>query len=212
MQTCLDRWVRQYLARHLAPLRSIKTDDLSPPARGLVYQLVRSLGCLANGTAAPQLREIDANDRRRLRIRGVKLGIGAIYVPAMLRPERRQLLAQLWRLHHPDGKDEVPEGGVASLPLASGATAELFAALGFVAVEANSWSEVIGDYSEGDLVSGWISKETDDGLILSLDEGVEALIPKHLVDKLEDANVGAIVKANIASIDSEAKRITVHPQ
>ena len=134
VQTCLDRWVRQYLARHLAPLRSIKTDDLSPPARGLVYQLVRSLGCLSNGNASPQLREIDANDRRRLRIRGVKLGIGAIYVPAMLRPERRQLLAQLWRLHHPDGNDEVPEGGVASMPLASGATAELFAALGFVAV------------------------------------------------------------------------------
>lgn len=111
-----------------------------------------------------------------------------------------------------DGSHPLKEGQLIEVEIARVDYDRARISLGFVAVEANSWSEVIGDYSEGDLVSGWISKETDDGLILSLDEGVEALIPKHLVDKLEDANVGAIVKANIASIDSEAKRITVHPQ
>jgi small subunit ribosomal protein S1 len=84
--------------------------------------------------------------------------------------------------------------------------------LAFVAVEENSWGDILGDYSEGDLVSGWISKQTADGLIVSLGEGVEALIPKHLCDKMEDSHVGSIIKGHIASIDVEAKRITVHPQ
>ena len=130
----LERWLRQHVERRLAPLRSIRTDDLTPPGRGLVYQLVQSLGCLAHGRAGPQLRAIAAEDRRRLRRRGVRLGIGAIYVPAMLRPERRRLLAQLWRLSHPESRGAAPDPAAASVPAAAGARGELHAALGFVAV------------------------------------------------------------------------------
>ena len=134
VQARLERWMQQYLARQLAPLRSIKTVDLSPPGRGLVYQLVQSLGCLATGHAGPQLGAIDAEDRRRLRSRRVKLGIGAIYVPAMFRPDRRRLLAQLWRLHHPESRGDAPDGAAASVPAATGTLADFYAALGFVAI------------------------------------------------------------------------------
>ena len=134
VQVRLERWMRQYLVRRLAPLWSIRTDDLAPPGRGLVYQLVQSLGCLPNGQAGRQLGAIGAEDRRRLRCRGVKFGVGAVYVPAMLRPERRRLMAQLWHLRHPEIRGGAPDGAAASVPAAAGAQGQFHAALGFIAI------------------------------------------------------------------------------
>lgn len=83
--------------------------------------------------------------------------------------------------------------------------------LNFIAVEENPWSDIISEYAEGDIVSGWISARRKDGLVLSLDEGIQALIPNHLLEKLPESDVGAIVKARIASIDQEGRQVIVHP-
>ncbi|MDA0261074.1 MAG: helicase-related protein [Proteobacteria bacterium] len=138
VQRRLEAWIAQYLARHLAPIRAIRTSDLSPPARGLVYQLVQALGCLINGQAAPQLAALNADDKKLLTTRGVHLGTQAIYLPAMFKPARRNLLARLWKLTYPGVDIEVPEGGAASVPVVSGRDAKLLSALGFVAVGARA--------------------------------------------------------------------------
>ena len=134
VQRRLEAWTNQYLARHLAPLRTLKSDDLSQPARGLVYQLAQALGCLINRTAAPQLAALTAEDKRLLQARGVRLGSQAIYLPAMFKPARRSLLAHLLKVHNPEVGIAVPDSGAASVAAVSGEAARLLAALGFVAV------------------------------------------------------------------------------
>ena len=42
-------------------------------------------------------------------------------------------------------------------------------------------------------------------------EGIQALIPNHLLEKLPESDVGSIVKARIASIDREGRQVIVHP-
>ena len=134
VQRRLEAWKDHYLARQLAPLRAVKTDDLSQPARGLVYQLVQALGCLLNRSAGPQLAAFNDEDRRLLKTRGVLLGAQAIYLPAMFKPARRSLLAHLWKIYDPSVEIVVPDGAAASVPAASGESAKLLTALGFVAI------------------------------------------------------------------------------
>ena len=134
VQRRIEAWKDQYLARHLAPLRAVRTSDLSQAARGLVYQLVQSLGCLVNRNAGPQLAALNAEDRKLLRVRGVRLGSQAIYLPAMFKPARRILLARLWKIHHPEIGVDIPDGAAASVPATSGAEVKLLTALGFVAI------------------------------------------------------------------------------
>ena len=132
VQRRLEVWTKQYLARHLAPLRTVKSDDLSQAARGLVYQLVQALGCLINRVATPQLAALTTEDKRSLHARGVRLGAHAVYLPAMFKLARRNLLAHLLKVHNPDVGIAVPDGGAASVAAPSGEAARLLAALGFI--------------------------------------------------------------------------------
>ncbi len=134
VQSRIESWKEQYLARHLAPLRAVRTSDLSQAARGLVYQLVQSLGCLVNRNAGTQLAALNAEDKKLLRIRGVRLGSQAIYLPAMFKPARRNLLARLWKIYHPETDVDIPDAAAASVPATSGAEVKLLTALGFVTI------------------------------------------------------------------------------
>ena len=151
VQRRLEAWKDQYLARHLAPLRAIRTSDLSQAARGLVYQLVQGLGCLINRHVSPQLAALSAEDRRLLRSRGVRLGSQAIYLPAMFKPARRNLLARLWKIHHPEISMGVPDGGAASVPATSGADMKFLAALGFITVGPRAIRIDLAERTRGDL-------------------------------------------------------------
>ena len=86
-------------------------------------------------------------------------------------------------------------------------------ALDFKQVVPDEWGEAIGDYAIGDEVMGWVKQRTDAGAILSIDEGIHGLLPAvHLPNLKEEPLPGALVKATIASIDPEARTITLKPQ
>ena len=84
--------------------------------------------------------------------------------------------------------------------------------LDFKLVDSQSWGRAIEGYSAGDVVTGWVSRRDQDGVILSIDEGLEGILPAeyfHLLD--ETPRPGSILKAAIAAIDPERRRITLKP-
>ena len=81
--------------------------------------------------------------------------------------------------------------------------------LDFHRVAADTWALSIEGYEVGDEVTGWISKITAEGAWLSIDEGVEGIVPTALVD--DDVHQGNIVRAAITSIDRDARRVELKP-
>ena len=83
-------------------------------------------------------------------------------------------------------------------------------ALEKVEAAADVWGKAVEEYKVGEEVTGWVSRRTPAGLVLSIEEGVEGLIPQeHLHSSAEAPRPGAILKAVVTSIDPVLRRITL---
>jgi len=61
-------------------------------------------------------------------------------------------------------------------------------------------------------VTGWISKVSGQGVVLSIEEGIDGWIPAANVPNLgKEPLAGDIVSAVIASVDSVKRVITLNP-
>ena len=80
----------------LAPLRDARLAEVSPAARGLVYQLEQGLGTAARKSAADQIAALTADDRRILNEAGVRLGQRYVYLPARVKPRWLVARSALW--------------------------------------------------------------------------------------------------------------------
>lgn len=81
----LARWLDERLGRALEPLRILEEADLGGAARGLAFQVVEGLGGAPTAAARAQVAALKAADRKALGALGVRLGVEAIYMPAMLK-------------------------------------------------------------------------------------------------------------------------------
>jgi ribosomal protein S1 len=85
--------------------------------------------------------------------------------------------------------------------------------LDFKYVESDLWGQLIEHYSAGDEVTGWVSARNDEGVVISLEEGIEGLLPESTLHRLpEPPRPGTILKAVVASIDREARRLVLSPR
>ncbi len=86
-------------------------------------------------------------------------------------------------------------------------------ALDFISAGEDPWEDAIGDYAEGDVVHGWISRRSEaGGYVLSLEEGLEAVIPQEICAGLSaEIQVGSIVKGRVREIDRAGRRVIVEP-
>jgi ATP-dependent RNA helicase SUPV3L1/SUV3 len=124
VQTRLDIWIGNHLARLLGPLLALeKAEDLQGLAKGVAFQLVEALGVLDRSRIAEDLKQLDQEQRASLRKHGVRFGAYHIYLPALMKPAPRTLAAQLWALGHggleQKGLDEIPHlaaSGRTSIP------------------------------------------------------------------------------------------------
>ena len=91
----LDGWLTGHLRAVLAPLFALQEAPLAGPARGLAFQLVEGLGATTRYGASGQTAVLSRSDRRHLAGLGVRLGVQAIYLPALLRPRPLALRALL---------------------------------------------------------------------------------------------------------------------
>src|SRR5712671_2053675 len=92
----LQLFVKGEIERRLAPLFAMRALPLEGIGRGLVFQLVDSLGCLAVVDVAAPLRALDRQTRRALGRAGVRFGAESLYVEPLLGGETARFRALLW--------------------------------------------------------------------------------------------------------------------
>ena len=93
------RWLAAWLARALAPLDKLAALELSPPARGLAFQLIEALGFVARGEASQQIDGLTKADRKALADAGFRVGRFAIWAPVLMRGRALKARRLLWRLN-----------------------------------------------------------------------------------------------------------------
>jgi ATP-dependent RNA helicase SUPV3L1/SUV3 len=82
----------------LAPLAKLSAlhGEVSPPARGLIVQLVAALGVLSRESVAEQIVGLTRADRQALARCGVRLGPLHLFMAQLLRPEPTRWRLALW--------------------------------------------------------------------------------------------------------------------
>ena len=96
----LQIFVRNEIERRLPALVALKELAFEGPGRGLAFQLVEALGCLATEPVTGLLGGMDRASRRALGRAGVRFGTESIYLEPLLRPESARLRALLWAVRH----------------------------------------------------------------------------------------------------------------
>lgn len=82
----LNAWLDRELIRQFSPLHRPAREQLSPPARGLVYALEQALGALPIAEVREQIAEIHPRDRRLLARLDLRVGVDFAYVAALFAP------------------------------------------------------------------------------------------------------------------------------
>ncbi len=130
----LERWLSAHLATGFAPLFALRDAGFSRAARGLAYQLVEALGSLPRRSVRSLLADLDSGDRRRMRALGVRFGMEAIYLPALIKPKPAGLRALLWSIHRGFPVRPAPPPGLCSVAPDTGVDPSFYAACGYPVV------------------------------------------------------------------------------
>lgn len=135
MQRRLIAFGQDLIAGLFAPLRGPAANELSPAARGLIYQIETHLGNVPSSEASPQLAALNERDRQLLTSFGVHLGHRIVYLRRLLHMPNLVIRSALVSAHHvlPFGTEQV-RLGAASIPLLEHAAATWWSLLGYVAV------------------------------------------------------------------------------
>ena len=134
LEARLGEWLSHHLAEVLAPLRELQSPGLTPPARGLAFQVAEGLGTVRRASVLEQILALRPGDRKELGRRGLRLGALAIFLPTMHQESRPALAARLCALHR-------GVGNLGALPVAPAIPAdptvpdEMYLASGRIVVE-----------------------------------------------------------------------------
>lgn len=133
----LRAWFATACARQLGALTRLSAlaPELSQAARGIVVQLVETMGALPRAAAAPLIASLTRADRRALAAAGVRLGVVHVFLPALLKPEPTRWRLALWAVAtRAAAMPPPPRPGLVAIPLASDAPAGFYAVAGFWAL------------------------------------------------------------------------------
>lgn len=98
----LSVWLHLHIAKVLEPLVKLRAEEegLAAPVRGICFQLHEALGIVPRAQIMDLIEGLDADMRKVLRARHVKLGPVLVFVPDLNRPAAVRLRALLWSLFH----------------------------------------------------------------------------------------------------------------
>ncbi|MBL6928664.1 MAG: disulfide oxidoreductase [Rhodospirillales bacterium] len=133
IQARLADWLENYVAQRMQPLLKAREADLSPPARGLVFQLAESLGSAPRRVVEGQISALGPDGRRAVRRLGVRIGRECVFMPALLRAAHIEAKVLLWtaREGYEKAPTSVPEGRV-SISLEADVPAAFYWAVGYM--------------------------------------------------------------------------------
>jgi ATP-dependent RNA helicase SUPV3L1/SUV3 len=125
------------ILRELKPLEGLRAAGrdgaLKGLARGLAHRLVESLGSIERRGHEDLISALSAQERRAMRVLGVRIGAHSVYLPALLKPRSARLLALLHAAGpRGDGRRAfLPQPGRVTLPAAEARTASSYGAAGY---------------------------------------------------------------------------------
>jgi ATP-dependent RNA helicase SUPV3L1/SUV3 len=106
----LQAFLRDEIARRLAPLLAARDLPLDGGGRGLVFQLIDALGCVPADAVEGQVLGLDMPSRRAFGRLGIRLGTESVYVEPFLHTESARFRALLWAVRHGRAVPETPVG------------------------------------------------------------------------------------------------------
>ena len=151
----LTAWLRRHLEAELAPLYRVAgaqmtgaqmtgaqmtgaqmtgagaAAQLNGAARGLLFQLVESLGLVPRRAVAPQVRGLAKADRRALAGLGLRLGRESVFLPELMGPGAARLRALLHAVHVKRALPALPPPGVLAFAPEAALDDALCRALGY---------------------------------------------------------------------------------
>ncbi|MHB1204776.1 MAG: disulfide oxidoreductase, partial [Rhodospirillaceae bacterium] len=128
----LRSWFAAYTARHFAPLMKALSAPVPAVVRGVVFHLAENLGSVARADADRQVATLTDGDRKALARLGVRLGVGQVFMPALLKPAATALRAKLWIARHRDlPMPALIAPGRVTVPIAPGIARGFYLTCGF---------------------------------------------------------------------------------
>lgn len=102
--------VNEWLEETIGPLLSVARLTLSPPARGVAFQLVEALGSMLRDPVAGLITQFTREDRTALGACGVHFGSVLVWVDSLWAPEAMRARALLWAAWHQQKAPPPPQG------------------------------------------------------------------------------------------------------
>ncbi|MCK8827956.1 bifunctional 4-hydroxy-3-methylbut-2-enyl diphosphate reductase/30S ribosomal protein S1 [Natroniella acetigena] len=115
------------------------------------------------------------------------------------------------RIGHPS--EALEEGEMIKVKILGVDEEEGRVSLGLKQIQPDPWEEFLGEYNEGDVVEGKITKTVDFGAFMEIKPGVEGLIHisqlshEHVATVEEVVTEGDVVKTKIINIEPEDRRV-----
>lgn len=127
----LRTWIAQGLGRVERLVAASDDASLSGAVRGVAYALVQGMGAVRLEQVESVSAPLSATERKALARLGVRIGVEWLFLPEMMRPRARQVVATLARVWTGQACPLPPEGATTWRDLPD-LSAQVLAALGFV--------------------------------------------------------------------------------
>lgn len=132
----ISEWLQGHIASVLEPLVALEKEEegIAAPVREIEKRVHEAMGIVPRAALEELIASIDADMRRVLRQKQIKLGPVLVFIPALNKPAAVHLRALLWSLWH--GKTlpaQVPSDGMVSKSLAAETEIDeaFFSAIGY---------------------------------------------------------------------------------
>jgi ATP-dependent RNA helicase SUPV3L1/SUV3 len=124
-------WLARHIRGRLKPLFDAESIAGPGAVRGILFQLVESLGTLPRRQVAEQIAGLTKADRKTLASLGVRLGAASLFVPALMKPRAARLAVRLWALKAGRSLPAPPDEAAICFTPQRGMTEDFCHALGF---------------------------------------------------------------------------------
>ncbi|MBK20261.1 MAG: disulfide oxidoreductase [Rhodospirillaceae bacterium] len=134
VETRLTTWFNETVHRIFTPLVNLPDSKFSGAGRGLVFQLREGLGSVSRVSVREQIESLSADERKKLRSSGVRIGPQTIYIASLLKPRAVAMRALLWSVWHSEDVPGLPRPGLTTVSKEKDTNDAFFASIGFVTV------------------------------------------------------------------------------
>lgn len=126
----LQGWLDAHLGAELAPLFVLAQAEFTGAARGLAFRLGEGLGCALRAPGDDPGAHLSDDDKKAVAKVGVRIGVAAAYLPAMLKGRVMALKAMLFQICH-GTEQPLPDGGATAMPCSELVDDNWYLSLGF---------------------------------------------------------------------------------